>query len=40
MSTVDNMVCDIVRCIVDTVQPEMVILFGSQSRGDARPNSD
>jgi len=40
MSTVDNMVCDIVRCIVDTVQPEKVILFGSQSRGDARPNSD
>lgn len=36
----DTVVHDIVRRIVDTVQPEKVILFGSQARGDARPNSD
>jgi predicted nucleotidyltransferase len=36
----DSVVRDIVRRIVDTVQPEKVILFGSQVRGDARPNSD
>jgi predicted nucleotidyltransferase len=36
----DSMVRDIVRRIVDTVQPEKVILFGSQARGDARHNSD
>ena len=31
---------DIVRRIVSAAQPEKVILFGSQARGDARPNSD
>ena len=36
----DSVVRDIVRRIVDTVQPERVILFGSQARGDARPHSD
>lgn len=36
----DTVVHDIVRRIVDTVQPERVILFGSRARGDARPNSD
>jgi len=36
----DALIRDIVRGIVDTVQPEKVILFGSQARGDARPNSD
>jgi predicted nucleotidyltransferase len=36
----DVLVRDIVRRIVETAQPEKVILFGSQSRGDARPNSD
>jgi uncharacterized protein len=36
----DGLIRDIVRRIVDTVQPERVILFGSQSRGDSRPNSD
>ncbi len=29
-----------VRLIVDAVDPEKVILFGSQSRGDATPESD
>ena len=29
-----------VRTIVDEVDPEQVILFGSRGRGDHRPNSD
>ena len=29
-----------VRVIVDEVDPEMVVLFGSQARGDATRNSD
>jgi predicted nucleotidyltransferase len=36
----DALIRDIVRRVVDTAQPEKVILFGSQARGDARPNSD
>lgn len=36
----DDLVRDIVRRIVETAQPEKVILFGSQARGDARSNSD
>ena len=36
----DQLVEDIVRRIVAVAQPEKVILFGSQARGDARPNSD
>jgi len=31
---------EIVRRIVETISPQKVILFGSQSRGDARPESD
>ena len=31
---------EIVRTIVDTVHPRRVVLFGSRSRGDARPDSD
>jgi predicted nucleotidyltransferase len=36
----DNLIDDIVRRIVETAQPEKIILFGSRARGDARPNSD
>jgi predicted nucleotidyltransferase len=36
----DNLIREIVRRIVNTAQPEKVILFGSRARGDARPNSD
>ena len=36
----DDLVRGIVQRFVDTAQPEKVILFGSQARGDARPNSD
>jgi predicted nucleotidyltransferase len=36
----DDLVQDIVRRIVATVQPERVILFGSRARGDARSDSD
>ena len=36
----ESVVGDIVRRIVDTAQPEKVILFGSRARGDSRPNSD
>jgi predicted nucleotidyltransferase len=36
----DDIIRDIVRRIVDAAQPEKVILFGSQARGDAQPNSD
>ena len=36
----DNLVRDIVRRIVQTTQPEKIILFGSRARGDARSDSD
>ena len=39
-SSDEGLVRDIVRRIVDVAHPEKVILFGSQARGDARPNSD
>jgi predicted nucleotidyltransferase len=29
-----------VQAVVDTVEPERVVLFGSRARGTARPNSD
>ncbi len=35
-----ELVADIVRRIVETAQPEKIILFGSRARGDARPDSD
>ena len=36
----ENLIAEIVRRIVQTVQPEKIIVFGSQARGDARPDSD
>src|SRR5208337_579743 len=36
----DNLIDDIVRRIVETAQPEKIILSGSRARGDARSNSD
>ena len=36
----DNLIDDIVHRIVETAQPDKIILFGSRARGDARPNSD
>jgi predicted nucleotidyltransferase len=36
----DSVIRDIVRRIVETAQPEKVILFGSRARGDAGPHSD
>ena len=41
MAQIDrSLVGEIVRRIVETVQAERVILFGSRARGDARPESD
>ena len=41
MAQVDAGLMDkIVRQIVETISPQKVILFGSQSRGDPRPESD
>jgi predicted nucleotidyltransferase len=36
----DDLISDIVRRIVETAQPDKIILFGSRARGDSRPNSD
>jgi predicted nucleotidyltransferase len=36
----DDFVQDIVQRIVETAQPDKVILFGSRARGNARPDSD
>ncbi len=35
-----KLMAEIVRRIVDVIHPEKVILFGSQARGEARPDSD
>ena len=41
MAQVDaGLMDEIVRRIVETISPQKVILFGSQSRGDARSDSD
>ena len=41
MTQIDrSLVGEIVRRIVETVQAERVILFGSRARRDARPESD
>ena len=31
---------DLVRRIIEVVQPQRIILFGSAARGDMRPDSD
>lgn len=36
----DGLVDEMVRAIVEEVDPEQVILFGSRARGDAREDSD
>ena len=36
----DELLDGIVRAIVNEVDPEQVILFGSRARGDAREHSD
>ena len=36
----DPKLAEIVRRLVDAYQPERIYLFGSQSRGDAGPDSD
>lgn len=35
-----NIINKIIDCILKVVIPEKIILFGSQARGDARPDSD
>ena len=35
-----DLIQDIVRRVVETVQPQRVVLFGSRARGDSRPDSD
>ena len=36
----DALLARMVQAIVDEVDPEQVILFGSRARGDAKPDSD
>ena len=31
---------EVVRRLVDAIDPDRIILFGSRARGDARPDSD
>jgi predicted nucleotidyltransferase len=41
MTQIDaGLVEEIVRRIVETLSPHKIVLFGSQARGDARPESD
>lgn len=41
MKVVDESVLqEVVRRLVDAVDPDCIILFGSRARGDARPDSD
>jgi predicted nucleotidyltransferase len=40
MKDEDQLISEIVGRIVETAQPEKIILFGSRARGDARPGSD
>ena len=36
----ENVLQEIVRRLVEAVDPDRIILFGSRARGDARPDSD
>ncbi len=36
----DNLMMEVVRRVVAAARPHKIILFGSRSRGDARPDSD
>ena len=36
----ENAVKEIVHRLVEAVDPDLIILFGSHARGDARPDSD
>ena len=36
----EHVIEKMVRIIVDTANPEQIILFGSYARGEARPDSD
>ncbi len=38
--TLDSLIRDIVKAIVDASAPERIILFGSAARGDVGPDSD
>jgi predicted nucleotidyltransferase len=40
MNPQNELIDVIVRRIVETAQPDKIILFGSRARGDGRPNSD
>ena len=36
----DQLLQEVVRCILSVGAPHTIVLFGSQARGDARPDSD
>ncbi len=36
----DAVLAEIVRCLVEAIDPDRIILFGSRARGDHRPDSD
>ena len=40
MIATEGLLDEVVRRILSTGAPERVVLFGSQARGDARPDSD
>lgn len=40
VKTEEALLNEIVRRLVQTLQPERIYLFGSRARGDARPDSD
>jgi len=36
----EALLAEAVRCLVDAVDPDRIILFGSRARGDSGPDSD